>query len=990
MLPTRGEQQQTRLPKHVEGAAALLDTMLQEPAVAQLLQQPPGTVWTHEQQDVVTGCADALLLVVRGFSQQDDTSAPGHLLGLALRHKAALNAATLLSWTQQQPQHLPLGLLQQRDAGEGIKAYSPTTGTVWLRGAVCLSKLNTALVQAAGTPQAGCSVAALAAAMLRQLEQSGLLGSMHVSLVTLLQAVTQQCSSCAGSWTPFPVLFDIVTSLLRTVDVVFRCSCVLVPAALQSTALHAAARLLQQLQSCGPLLPAATAAAGSSCAASSSSSSSSSSNPSPHMAYIRLQCAAAGIIHRFHNLLDPGQLAADVAPQLQPLLLHSAVQEVLLQPLIAHVALLHQHQEAQQQQQQQQRWAGAKCDLLPIPAFHQDMLQLLPGGQAYLDAAADLAADGASTPEDGMRMCRQRARASALGLLSSLAWQGSDGQQQHGGTVMLSAAAVRLVLELQLLAAGAVQQQQRQQSEERLQDIAWLADCNMLLVTQIRAALRCTGSSCLPPEVLQQAGLQLLQALAAPVQQLQLCECQDTAETMPPLFGDSPRQLYALKAAAAGIGVADAPAMELGQLPRLAAAHPAAYAAFIDCCLRAPALKARDMLAAVQLLAPAWTAVLISEAALCNTAAVAGLASALTSLVKRAVQFVQAAASMMGQPAAANHAAAAYFPAAVPRVVQALSAEPLLQTTAALAASSSSSQAHASAALLAVVLARSLVQLADAMEAAGPQLLYDSLNAEPAFSIRWASASGNEMLAVKLGPLSGLQYSGVEGQWMLWQLLVLHAARGMWDILVSLDSAADRGAGGQAPPPPPPAVAAANTASSKASGAGSSQASSSRAASTSAGSSSSSAAPSSGGGTSSSSGSQPVKWGYLLRLQQSHPRWAAAVAKRHSADERLALQPGLGEECGDAHDGDLAAVDVSQQYADILELCRALAAAAPLLVVCNHPGCANLAGVSEAAAASKACAGCRCRYCSAACQAADWRRHKRACRRMAAVGEAIV
>lgn len=173
MLPTRGEQQQTRLPKHVEGAAALLDTMLQEPAVAQLLQQPPGTVWTHEQQDVVTGCADALLLVVRGFSQQDDTSAPGHLLGLALRHKAALNAATLLSWTQQQPQHLPLGLLQQRDAGEGIKAYSPTTGTVWLRGAVCLSKLNTALVQAAGTPQAGCSVAALAAAMLRQLEQSG-------------------------------------------------------------------------------------------------------------------------------------------------------------------------------------------------------------------------------------------------------------------------------------------------------------------------------------------------------------------------------------------------------------------------------------------------------------------------------------------------------------------------------------------------------------------------------------------------------------------------------------------------------------------------------------------------------------------------------------------------------------------------------------------------------------------------------------------------
>jgi hypothetical protein len=35
-----------------------------------------------------------------------------------------------------------------------------------------------------------------------------------------------------------------------------------------------------------------------------------------------------------------------------------------------------------------------RADLLPIPAFHQlqDMLQLLPGGQAYLDAAAAWAA----------------------------------------------------------------------------------------------------------------------------------------------------------------------------------------------------------------------------------------------------------------------------------------------------------------------------------------------------------------------------------------------------------------------------------------------------------------------------------------------------------------------------------------------------------------------------------------------------------------------
>jgi hypothetical protein len=79
-------------------------------------------------------------------------------------------------------------------------------------------------------------------------------------------------------------------------------------------------------------------------------------------------------------------------------------------------------------------------------------------------------------------------------------------------------------------------------------------------------------------------------------------------------------------------------------------------------------------------------------------------------------------------------------------------------------------------------------------------------------------------------------------------------------------------------------------------------------------------------------------------------------------------------------------IDVGQLYADALELCRAVVAAAPLPVVCNNPSCERLEGISEAAAAGKLCAGCRCRYCSAACQAADWRRHKRACKRMSAVG----
>jgi hypothetical protein len=85
-----------------------------------------------------------------------------------------------------------------------------------------------------------------------------------------------------------------------------------------------------------------------------------------------------------------------------------------------------------------------------------------------------------------------------------------------------------------------------------------------------------------------------------------------------------------------------------------------------------------------------------------------------------------------------------------------------------------------------------------------------------------------------------------------------------------------------------------------------------------------------------------------------------------------------------------AAEQHSQHFAEAIGLCRALAAAAPLPVVCNNPSCRNLEGVSEAAAASKACAGCRCRYCSVTCQRVDWRRHKGACRRMAAAGMACV
>jgi hypothetical protein len=79
-------------------------------------------------------------------------------------------------------------------------------------------------------------------------------------------------------------------------------------------------------------------------------------------------------------------------------------------------------------------------------------------------------------------------------------------------------------------------------------------------------------------------------------------------------------------------------------------------------------------------------------------------------------------------------------------------------------------------------------------------------------------------------------------------------------------------------------------------------------------------------------------------------------------------------------------IKMRQLYHDSMAVCRTLVAVAPLPVVCNNPGCSDLIGVSEAAAVRYVCAGCGCRYCSAACQAAGWRSHKKACRRMAACG----
>jgi hypothetical protein len=158
-----------------------------------------------------------------------------------------------------------------------------------------------------------------------------------------------------------------------------------------------------------------------------------------------------------------------------------------------------------------------------------------------------------------------------------------------------------------------------------------------------------------------------------------------------------------------------------------------------------------------------------------------------------------------------------------------------------------------------------------------------------------------------------------------------------------------------------------------------------------------------------SNGTRRIKWGYLLHLQQ-HSSWCEATAVFTSswpdvmADiERLDTEFVFKEdstETSSSSSGGTANVEAgstdtrsSQQpvdgdklHADALQLCRAVVAAAPLPLVCNNLRCGNLAGSSETKAAVKMCAGCRCRYCSAACQEADWRHHRSACKAMVAAG----
>jgi hypothetical protein len=304
----------------------------------------------------------------------------------------------------------------------------------------------------------------------------------------------------------------------------------------------------------------------------------------------------------------------------------------------------------------------------------------------------------------------------------------------------------------------------------------------------------------------------------------------------------------------------------------------------------------------------------------------------------------------------------------------------------ALAASSGSigrlrgNQASASIALLAVLLARGVVQLVDAMNAAGPQLLFRSLKSEPGYELMWQPGGGKvyhiDLAKIMLcgDPAQRTQ----KLQWQFWQVAVLRTLQPVMHSLRVLGAIAlpgDEEGDAYADDAELHTAAAAAPAAVGGAAAGPGDAASSR-----------SAVQASAASSSSSSTNKQVKWSHLLQLQQYSPEWAAAVAAFSIQWPRW-----WTENADDTYSLFLRGTAVvmptmQQQYDDAVELCRTLVAIAPLPVVCNKPDCENVGGVSEAAAACKACSECRCRYCSVACQRADWKRHKPACKRMAAAG----
>jgi hypothetical protein len=157
-----------------EAAAASLHALMQTPDVQQLLQQPSSAA-TAQLRGLVGQLHilhNSLELDRAAAAAAQATAETGRMLAGVLRRQAVHNVAIRLAWTQQQPQHLELALLQQQMSAS-VRRMAPSAAVLWLLSALCLALLADAFSRVCSSPPEGCSVAALAAAMLRQVQQSG-------------------------------------------------------------------------------------------------------------------------------------------------------------------------------------------------------------------------------------------------------------------------------------------------------------------------------------------------------------------------------------------------------------------------------------------------------------------------------------------------------------------------------------------------------------------------------------------------------------------------------------------------------------------------------------------------------------------------------------------------------------------------------------------------------------------------------------------------
>jgi hypothetical protein len=415
-------------------------------------------------------------------------------------------------------------------------------------------------------------------------------------------------------WTPAQRALGLVSALLGMWETGMHGAAPWLPCVLD-----VALPVLQQLQRVGEQL-----------AMSSVGASSGTASSTLRQVVVRTQICAHDFLFTAHALASTAAGAA-VSEQVQRLMSAPATAEMMLHHLAANTMLLHQQHKAQDQQDQlqqvvlehgpmqQHRCSGAsspesssersssaaaaatsrsssvdhaasaqtgfgrqqrqlryapKADLLAIPAFHQGMLHMLPGADAFCEAAADVArtANLGKDCDWGTHESAQGAARSALILADNLASRRITGcQQLSSSSVVLSTAAVQMLLELQLLAAGLVQRQRQQvQRGQQQQDpnlsvwmqraaLSLLKHSAYLLREVIHAVAACRmpagSSSGLPPELLQQHGLLLLHALSAPLEQLQLSSPVAAAElqTGGAAAVTAGAQMCALRAAMSGL-----------------------------------------------------------------------------------------------------------------------------------------------------------------------------------------------------------------------------------------------------------------------------------------------------------------------------------------------------------------------------------------------------------------------------------------------------